>query len=573
MQRSTRGSARSSSARRSFLAVLALVTGCTGTLDGGPGPRQRIAEVPGACGTEVVRASPAGIVRLSPDEYVSTVRDLVGAPGLTLRVTDAEPVLTELGLRELRDAAENTVAARGDWSAEVLPCDTSGAVVPGCVDAFLDGFAARAYRRPLTAGERERLTATFESASAELSFGDAMEVLVQVVLLAPQVVYRNEVGVPDASLPAGVNRLTDHEMAARLSYTLWGTTPDEVLLGRAEAHGLSSAEDVRAEARRMLADPRAQQMLGGFVWSWLQLDGGRLHHALEEAVKDETLYPQDSPELRAAMRTEIEQLVSWVMTEEGGSIETLLTTRRAYLNGPLADLYGVSHGGDADDWRWLELPADERAGLLTRACLLPVFAGPRLSSPLPRAAGGPEGVPCPPLGRPRPHVSDVIVEGGEQLDDSGRPVVRSVRQDVHARTRGAECASCHDTINPVGFSFEHYDALGVFRTTEQITGLPIDSSGALSRSGDADGPVEDAIELSARLARSDATRSCVADRLLTSIYGTSASESLPSCVRESIRGTALETGRLEDIVLAIVSDDAFRNVDTRTSSSTEGVGP
>jgi hypothetical protein len=547
------------------LTMIGSVTigGCTGVLDGGPGLAGRAPGSPpgsGACST-AVRASPAGLVRLTPDQYVATVQDLVGAPELELRVTDAGPILTETGVRELRDAVEATVAARDAWSAEVVPCDTSGAVVPGCVDAFLDGFAARAYRRPLTADERSRLEATFEAASAELSFADAMDVLVQVVLMAPQVVYRQDIGVADPSLPASIRRLTDHEVAARLSYTLWGTTPDAALLARADARGLSSAADVQAEARRMIADPRSRRVLGRFVWTWLGLDGNELHRGLAETEKDPELYPQDSPALRAAMQTEIEALVAWVMEEEGGSLETLLTTRRAYVNGPLAELYGVPHGGGADDWRWVELPEGERAGLLTRAGFLGVHSGRRVSSPIRRGVVVLEEVACVALGAPPPDVNNVLPEGGEQLDESGRTVVRSVREDVHARTRGAECVGCHDTINPVGYAFEHYDALGVFRTTEALTGLPIDASGALGRTGDADGPVADAIELSERLAASDTTRRCVADRLLTRFYGSEASAELSECARDAARDAAIRTGRIEDVVLAIVGDDAFRLVE------------
>ncbi len=547
--------------------------GCTGTLDAGPaiGGRHATPSDPrgGVC-SDAIEASPGGLVRLTPDEYVSSVRDLVGAPSLAIRVTDAAPILTERGARELRDAAEAVLDARAEWTAEVVPCDTDGDVAPACLDAFFDGFAARAYRRPLTAEERAGLRETFATASAELSPADAMDVLVEVVLLSPQVVYRQELGVADASLPANVHRLTDHEVAARLSYALWGTTPDGALLARASEGGLSSAAEVQDEAQRMVADPRARRMLQGFVGSWLGLDGSPAHGGLETASKDEALYPDDSPALRAAMRTEIEELVRWSLEEDGGRIDTLLTTRRAYLNGPLADLYGVRHDGGGDDWRWLELPEGERAGLLTRAGFLSVYAGSRVSSPIRRGVFVLEEVVCSPLGDPPPAASDVVIDGDPVIGDDGNPLVRTVREDVHARTRGAECAGCHDTINPVGFAFEHYDALGIFRTTEQISGLSIDASGALFRAGDADGPVEDAVEMSERLAGSERARTCMADRLVTDLYGAPAASGLSDCARSAARDAALRTGRIEDVVLAIVSDDAFRHVYVEDTSSPVG---
>ena len=254
------------------------------------------------------------------------------------------------------------------------------------------------------------------------------------------------------------------------------------------------------------------------------------------------------------MRTELEAFVRRVVLEEGGGFEALLTDNRAYVNGPLAALYGVEDGpATADEWEWVELDDGQRGGLLTRAAFLTVFASSDVHSPIRRGVFVMEEVLCNELGEPPPNASDVPVTGGEVEGE-----IRTVRQDVEARTQGEPCSTCHSVINPVGFTFEHYDAIGRWQDNALATGLPVDSSGRLVAS-DVDGAVTDALDLSARLARSERVRGCFADRWMTKALG-EAPGPMDACARERVQQRFLETGDVRELLVSIVASEAFRYV-------------
>jgi hypothetical protein len=538
-------------------AALLLLLACEGRLEGGPArPAGTTPVTPTACDLGVPEVAPAPLRRLTTAQYRNTVRDLLGDAEYAPVLDDDAPVITERGVRQLRNAAELAVERRASWSRAVFPCDTSGAADDACMTAFVDAFAPRAFRRPITDEDRAALDATYRSAlGAGLSFGDAMEILLEVILQSPELVYLEEHGEPGAT--GAIRPLTQHELATRLSYFLWDTMPDDALFAAAERGALDDA-GVRAEAERMLDDPRAEAALQGFFWRWLQLDGGRLHHALEETPKSPELYPEWTPELRAAMRTEIEALVRDTFAR-GGSFEELLTTRRAYVNGPLAELYGVPDGPTgATEWAWVDLDPATRSGLLTRAAFLSVFSSATVQSPIRRGVFVLEELFCTELGEPPPNASDVSVEGGEVETETGERVVRSVREDVLARTSGGTCAACHGTINPVGFTFEHYDGLGRHRTEELTSGRPIDARGALSGT-DVDGELRDATELGARIASSGRARTCFADRFFRRAMGR-APGALDTCSVEEVSERFRETGSMRDLLIAIGASDSFRHL-------------
>ena len=495
--------------------------------------------------------------RLTPAQLRNTLRDLVGDPGLEPNIDDDANVLTERGVRQLRTAAELIVSRRDHWTRTVFPCDPAGPADDACAEQMVDDFAQRAFRRPPTAEEREWLLGIYGDARAELGFADALEVLAQVILQSPQLVYVQEEGVAREGLPDGLRALTSWEVASRLSYFLWNTMPDDALFAAAASGTLETEAGLREQVERMLADPRAEHTLQSFFWQWLQLDGGQLHHALEDTDKDAEMFPEYGSELQAAMRTELEAFVRRVVLEEGGGFDALLTDNRAYVNGPLAALYGVEDGpATADEWAWVELDDAQRGGLLTRAAFLTVFASSDVRSPIRRGVFVVEEVLCNGLGEPPPNASDVPVGGGEVEDGSGGTVVRTVREDVEARTGGEPCSTCHSVINPVGFAFEHYDAIGRWQNHELQTGLPIDSTGRLQGS-DVDGDLADALDLSRRLARSERVRGCFADRWMTRALGEKPGTA-DACSRQAVQQRFRETGDIRELLVSIVTSDTFR---------------
>lgn len=553
--------------------ALALAPGCySGTSPGQPGPSSSGADDGGtaadgegadstgdapldACGGGVPEVAPRDLHRLTPLQYANTIRVLFGDPAFEASYTDEQAIPTLLGVRQLRTDAEQVLARRGDWGVDVWGCDTTGAPDDDCAHAFIEGFGARVFRRPLSDDERQSFVALYDSASAQFTFADAMDVVLASMLQAPEFLYLPEFGEPAEGLPADVRRLTGHEIASRLSYLLWDTMPDDALLAAAASGELLTREGLRAQAERMLADGRAERMVQDFTWQWLQLDGGKLHHALEESEKDETIFPEFGPALQEAMRTEFEALVHEAYFEDG-SFDALMTSNRAYVNASLAALYGVSGPADDATWEWVELDPNQRSGMLTRAAFLTVFATAKVQAPVRRGVMVIRELVCSDLGNPPPDVDNTPPEGGEDPEQG----LMSVREELEWRTKDEGCQVCHSVVNPAGFAFEHYDAIGRWQDVELATGLPIDSSGALLTS-DVDGAVADARELSAKLAQSDRVRECFADRWLRRATGSSAAD-VGDCDRTETLTAFAESGDMRELVLDIVLSDAFRFINT-----------
>lgn len=538
--------------------ALALVEGCVGNIgDGGLEGIDGPGSEPESCDGTIVPVEVVPLRRLTAEQYQNTLRDLLGDAELSFELEDAEGPITERAVRQLRDAGELVVSRQASWTTEVFPCEVTGEGSNACLATFIDSFGARAFRRPLDDGEREWLTGVYTNVRADASFRESMEVVLQVILQAPATVYLFEGGAGDA-VATDMRALSQYEIASRLSYFVWNTMPDAALFDAASAGKLATADGLRAEAARLLEDPRAEHNVQRFFSGWLQLDGGQLHHALEATDKDATLYPEYDAELALAMRTETEAFVRRTFFDEGGSFEKLFTANYAYVNGPLAAVYGVD-GVSGSEFQWVDLDTSERAGLFTRAAFLTVLSTKNVTAPIRRGVWMMERALCNQLGEPPPNVDDSPVEGG---DVDGE--VRTVRQDVEARTKDDECQACHGFINPLGFPFEGYDAIGRFQLDEVTSGLPIDSSGAILAS-DVDGDVADALEVSERFAESQQVRSCFATRWAGAAFGAEETK-IDSCSQQQIDTLFAETGDMRELLLAILSSNAFRFINTSEES-------
>lgn len=548
------------------LAASGLTPGCVGDLgsdrDAPPGD-------PGAPPGEggLIDVAPAGMRRMTPEQFTRSMRDLFGDPGLELDLDpDTGEVTSLLAVDKLNAAAEAIVARRASWGTPVFPCDTSGPEDEVCVDDFIRTFGRRAFRHTLDEAEVKLLKDRYALARKEQSFEDALLIVLKVMIQSPNVYYFVELGREGdggEALASGVRPLTGWERAARLSYFLWNTTPDDALLDAAESGALDTAEGVRAQAERLLSDDRARATARRFFSDWLELDGTNKHSSLEDAPKSPAIYPEDSPALRAAMRAEIEALAERVLFEGDGRFETLLTTTDAYVNGPLAALYGVEGPADERTFSWVSLPGDQRAGIFTRAAFLSVFGSVEVKSPIRRGAYILEQVLCHPLGPPPPNASDVPVKGGA-VEQDGEVVHRTIRKDVEAKTSSGVCASCHAIINPIGFAFEHYDALG--RWQPQETGvdpadsytLDIDARGRLPAIGpDGEGvEVDGGVEMSAALAASAAARGCLTRRFFeTALRRVPIDQDLASV--EAATPAPESGGDMRDLLLDLTTSNAF----------------
>ena len=488
--------------------------------------------------------------RLSNLEYANTVTDLFGAQvagALTFipeaRVdgfdnnAEGRSVSNTLALQYYTAAEKLAAAATANLPA-LLPCDPAARGEAVCLDQLLDGFGKRAWRRPLQPAERDGLKQTFMQAR-QASFADGVAAVIQVLLLSPQFMYRVERG----TAVAGGNhlRLDGFELASRLSYLLWGSMPDDPLLAAAEGGGLQTAGDVLAQARRMLADPRAARVAGRFTDQWLRLE------EIAALEKEAMVYSTFQPELRPALHAEARALIDDVLWKGDGKLDTLLTAPFTFLNGPLAAFYGVK-GVSGDAFQKVTMDPKQRAGFLAQGGFLGVLGvnDGGLTSLVYRGVFVRERLLCTHVNDPPPDAPD--------MQPAFDPATTSARKWSQDRQKIPLCGACHAAFDPIGLGFENFDGVGLYRTTDH--GQSVDASGELLGT-DVDGPFTGVPELARKLAGSRQVHDCMATQLFRWGYGREATDR-DACTLDRLKAVSNDTGgSWKDLLLALTQTDAF----------------
>ena len=522
-----------------------LASGCAAAAPSHPSVER--AAPPAARPMLAVVAAPAPLRRLTNEEYNNTVRDLLGDAS---RPADAFPPdevvagfenntvapVTQALVERYLDAAE-ALAARSAGRLEVLAPCPAAAAPDGCARAFIDAFGRLAYRRPLDDGDRAELQAIYADKERRSGHARAIQLVVAAILASPKFLYRLE----PADGGTKTRPLTGFEVATRLAYFIWASTPDTELLDAAAAGTLQAPEGVERAARRLLSDPRAVDGIRSFHRQWLEL------RVLDTESKDPVLYPAFTPELRAAMVEETLRFAAHAVLDGGDGIAALLTAKRSYVNAPLAKLYGVP-APPGDGFVLVDLPPRERSGLLTQASVMTVLAGAEEASPILRGKFVREKVLCETI---RPPPADVDIRP-PRFD----PTKTKKERFAQHRT-DPSCAFCHDSMDPTGFGFEHYDAVGAWRTVDGA--FPVDATGVLSRTDDADGPFDGAVALAARLAASTQVRRCLATQWFRAAMGRGERPEDTASREAAYQAFARAGFDVRELIVAIATGDAFRH--------------
>jgi len=508
----------------------------------GPSPEgpDRSAE---AC--KAVNPGPTLLRRLTRAEYDNTVRDLVGMD-LAL-AKDFPPEELHHGfnnhaeIRTVSDqlaehyfsAAKKVGAAVAGKLGDLAPCDAAAQGEDACLDQFLDTFGTRAWRRPLADDEKERLKARFKQARLS-TFADGIDAVTQILVLSPSFLYRTEDTIPVDG--ASYSRLGHYAMASRLSYLMWGTMPDADLFKAAEEDKLGTREEILGQAKRMLEDPRAGKMVADFGSQWLTLD------ELDLVEKDTDLYPEYTPELKEHYLGESQALVDSIW-KEGASLEAFLTTKHTFVDETLAKLYGIS-GITGAAFQKATTPGAQHAGVLSLGAVMASRSKVDQSSPIKRGVFVHERFTC-----------FEVPPAPENLNIE--PIMfnpnMTAKERFKVHNESPACGGCHMYIDPIGFGFENYDALGRWRTTE--AGKTIDVTGTLTGT-DVDGAFDGPAELAALLAKSKLVKTCVSDLWFRYAYGRDPTDA-DKCTVDTLRNKLTETGSLKDLLLAITQTDAF----------------
>lgn len=470
-------------------------SGTGGKSSGGGGPPGAPAQTAGSMPLQI----------LTQTQYQHTLRDLFGSSLAKLPETPASgrgnsgftegTPLSEPEVRAFQAAAEAVAADAMTKRAMFVPCQPAANAEQACLDQFLGGFGKRVFRRPLLADEVASLTVLFKSLRTDvgLDFNGAIQGVLEAMLQSPAFLYRWELGPQSAMKLGALVKLTTHEIASRLSYFLTDSMPDADLFAAADDGSLADAAVIEKHARRLLASARADDAVTVFALSWADIE--------RFGPKDTEQFSIWTGATPAALQGETTTFAQKVMLRGAGTLDALLTAPYSYVNETAARMYGLTNVKGAEFVK-VDLDPRQRAGILTQPSVLAAGAGPALASPILRGKFVREKLLCQMLPAPPPNVPPPPATADPDA---------SVREQFAQHSTDPTCAACHKLMDPLGFAFEAYDAVGQFRATEN--GKPVDARGTISGTSDADGDVDGAAALARRLAASNDVATCVARQL------------------------------------------------------------
>jgi hypothetical protein len=389
--------------------------------------------------------------RLTHSQYNHTVRDLLGdetrpaeqfpkedyVHGFTnqAEAQSISPLQAEAYGQAAARLARN--AFRGGDSAKLIPCRPS----PACATEFVTRFGARAFRSPLTAADAQRYSRLM---LREKDFYSGAQIVVETMLQSPHFLFHLAEG--------------DYGTASRLSYFLWDTMPDEELFRAAKAGELRGKAGIEKQVRRMLDDPRAQESLDEFLAQWLRFD------RLKSAIRDRRLYPEFTAELVSAMAEETRRLFRTTVWEDRNFLE-FYTADHTFVTPELAKLYGLE--APKEPWGKVALPPSSgRAGFLGQGTFLALTSKPADTSPTERGIFIREHLLCQSVPPPPPGLNASLPPVTDE-----KPV--GARERLKEHLSNQVCASCHALVDPIGFGFERFDAIGRYREKENIIIYPM----------------------------------------------------------------------------------------------------
>lgn len=546
---------------RAFLAStagVALTAGCVGEMseratdeddgvpdDGAPSGRPGGGEpVDARCTNGPRNPGRAWTRRLTRFEYNNTVRDLLGvklAPATEFPAeakalgfdTNSDILLTtprhiESFLTAAETLADASVARLDELAG---PCDKGE---EACASDFVTRFGRRAFRRPITTAERDRLLGVYRQARQMGDHKQGLRDVIAASLMSAPFLYRPERGVGNE----GIRRLSSWEMASRLSYFFWGTMPDDELASAADRGELQSPQAIAKQAARLLDDRRASELFKHFHRQWLKYES-------QDMDKDPSQFPDFGNAARASLFQATGQLFERLSWQRGATLTQLFTEPVVAMDQTLAPILGGTVKGQAFE---LVRREGQRAGILTDPGLLAAHAGADLNAivtPIVRGKWLQTQILCTPVPPPPPDVPEP-----PPVDPNA-----TMRERLMQHRNTPACASCHNVLDPIGLAMETYDVIGRYRTTDR--GLPIETEGELALDGGAVrfGSVP---ELGKKLADSAHVKACVATQWLRFGLARAETDDDACALEHMLARSAAKGGGIRELVLAFTETPPFQ---------------
>jgi hypothetical protein len=531
------------------------VQGTGGAAAVGSGPASDPNAVPASPPPSVPVAS-ARLARLSRQQWSNTVRDLlhlsdisdiekdVSGDALIGFDNEADALyVTEQLRKQLADAAEKLAdRVTGDAAALALlvPADAP-TDLEGRARAFVTSFGLHAFRRPLTDAEISNHLSLFDQGPDLYPGVDAFQagadLVIQAMLQSPYFLYRTELST--AQPGADSVPLDDYEVASKLAFALTNTMPDDTLFAAAAAGQLQDRDNVQAQAQRLLDGQDGTAGITNFNFQVYRLG------TYDGIDRDPTVFPAFTPEAPAAMREEVLRFLEWIF-EDGRGVKDFYTAPVGFVNSALAPLYGLDGTFSSDTFTQVDLDPNERSGLLTQAGFLSSYISGTDPDIIHRGVFIATRLLCIDLPPPDPNATPLI---------DIQPNMTN-RERVEATTGKGTCGEgCHATLlNPLGYAFENYDAVGEYRTTDR--GLPVDAADSYNLDGEQKS-FSNGVELSHLLAESKQTHSCYVHNLMTYLNGRQLEPDDDAMVDYYARLSRAGMVSLRDLELDIVTSDAF----------------
>jgi mono/diheme cytochrome c family protein len=463
------------------------------------------------------------------DEVLFAFRPGIGEERIP-RVASVEVVgpFNPVGLSDTPSRQRIFICHPANASAE-LPCATK----------IISTFARRAFRRPVTEADLQAPLGFYRKARDSGDFDLAIRDGLTAILASPKFLFRAE-RLPANVQPGAVYRISDLDLASRLSFFLAGRLPDDELLDVAEKGRLSDPKVLEAQVRRLLAAPTANFLVTSFAFQWLKVRG------IDNIDPDAVLFPNFDDGLRDAFRKEMELFVGSILHEDR-SVLDLLTADHTFVNERLALHYGIPNIRGAQ-FRRVTLTDPNRWGLLGKGSVLMTTSYANRTAPVLRGAWILENIIGTPPAAPPPDV-----EGFKENKEGEK--ARSVREIMEQHRSKPSCNACHGVMDPLGFSLENYDAIGEWRAKDRYAGSPIDASGKLVDGTPVNSPADLRVAL---MKRPEQFVQTMTEKLMTYGLGRSIEYYDMPSIRAIVRDAARDHYRFSSLVMGIVKSPAFQ---------------
>jgi len=500
-----------------------------------------------------------GVRRLSQEQYRNIIADVFGPTikvggrfepdirrdGL-LAVGASAVSVTASGLEQY-DQIARSVAAQvvSEQQREgLIPCKPAKANAPddACAKQFLSEAGRLLYRRPLTQNELNvRVKVANENAKKLKNFYAGLGNSLSTMLVSPLFLFRHDVAEPDPAHP-GKFRLDGYSKASQLSFFLWDSAPDPVLLAAAEKGELNTPEGLNKQVDRMLASPRLKSGVRAFFTDMLSYD------LFPTLAKDAMLFPKYSSRVAVdAQEQTLRTLADHLVTRKG-DYRDIFTTGKTFMTPQLASIYGVPLPTTDGGWQPYEFKdGDPRAGLISQISFAALHSHPGRSSPTLRGKAIRTSLLCQKVPDPPGNVNFTAVQ------DTSNPNLKTARERLTAHATEAMCTGCHKLVDPIGLAMENFDSSGSFRTTEN--GAHIDTTGALDGRN-----FDDAAGLARAVHDSPAATACVVDRVYAYAMGRSPARGEKELLDQFKKDFAADGYRFPDLMRRIATSDAASRV-------------